>query len=73
MREKNPSISGELKYSVSLKKTLAGDGDWHSHKEILGWVVNTSNRILRLTAMRIANLKSLLFIPLTHRRLSRKD
>ena len=69
------SILGELKDSINLKRALAGDGDWHSIIEILGWVINTSDRNLLLIAARLAylaDIKSLLSIPPTQHPLSRK-
>ena len=36
-----PLIPGEAKDSVSVKKLLAGEGDWECVKEVLGWTINT--------------------------------
>ena len=36
-----PSLSFELKDSVSLKKAQKGDVNWEVEKEILGWILNS--------------------------------
>ena len=68
----HPSLPGELKDSVSIKKALAGDGNWSLIKEILGWVLNTTSGTLHLSDKRRRDLKKLLTIPHTQLRLSRK-
>ena len=55
-----PSLPSELKDSVSLKKVLAGNGNWSYLKELQSWVVNTVDSTLRLSAMRRAELFSLM-------------
>ena len=35
------SLLGDSKYSVSVKKLLAVEGDWTCVKEVLGWAVDT--------------------------------
>ena len=42
LKENFPSLPAEVKYSVSLKKAMQGDGDWATTKEVLGWVVHTA-------------------------------
>ena len=51
-----PHVPGETKDSVSLKKALAGDGDWNQVKEILGWIVDTRLGTLRLSQKRVSDL-----------------
>ena len=53
-----PSLSVESKDSVSLKKALAGDGDWDQIKEILGWIVNNRHSILNLSKKRMTDLNT---------------
>ena len=36
-----PSLPGELKDSVSVKKLVAGEGDWTCVKEVLGLIPDT--------------------------------
>ena len=36
-----PSLLGELKDSVSVKKLVAEEGDWICVKEVLGWILDT--------------------------------
>ena len=40
IKEVFPSVVGELKDSVSIKKALQGDGSWSWMKEILGWDID---------------------------------
>ena len=35
-----PSLLGELKESVSMKKLVAGEGDWTCVKEVLVWILD---------------------------------
>ena len=67
-----PTVEGELKDSISLKKAKAGDGDWDVTKEILGWVVNSATGTISLSQKRRADLETLLAIPSTQHRMSRK-
>ena len=67
-----PAVPGETKDSVSLKKALAGDGDWSQTKEILGWVIDTRLSTLRLSHKRTADLLLQLDIPPTQRKMRRK-
>ena len=67
-----PTVEGELKDSVSLKKAKAGDGDWDVTKEILGWVVNSATGTISLSQKRRADLETLLAIPSTQHRMARK-
>ena len=36
-----PSLTGELKDSVSVKKFVVGEGGWTCVKEVLGWILDT--------------------------------
>ena len=72
IKETYPSLPGEVKDSVSLKKARQDDGDWESTKEILGWIINAQDGTLRLSPKRRADLESLLDIPPSQRRMSRK-
>ena len=63
LKETPPSLPTEVKDSVSLKKTMQGDGDWATIKEVLGWVVDTGIGTLRLSLKQMEELLSLLDIP----------
>ena len=67
-----PTVKGELKDSISLKKAAAGDGNWEVTKEILGWVINTSKGTISLSPKRLSDLAELLNISPTQQRMSRK-
>ena len=43
-----PSLPGELKDSVSVKKLVAGEGDWTCVNEVLGWILNTEAETVTL-------------------------
>ena len=62
-KEKPPSIPGKIKDSASLKKALAGYGDWRTTNYILGWVVDTEKGTLSLSSKRKGELLSLLDTP----------
>ena len=49
LKEIFSSIPDELKGSASLKKALAGDGNWGMFKEILGWEIDTHQINLALS------------------------
>ena len=72
LKENFPSLPYEVKYSVSLKKALQGDGDWAHIKEILGWLINMQDGNLRLPPKRLAEFRILLAIPPSQRRMSTK-
>ena len=67
-----PTVDGELKDSISLKKVKAGDGYWSVSKEILGWMINSASGTISLSPKRITDLAILLNIPPTQHRMSRK-
>ena len=67
-----PAVDGEVKNSVSLKKARAGDGNWSVSKEILGWIINSASGTISLSPKRITDLNTLLDIPPTQHRMSRK-
>ena len=58
-----PTVEGELKDSISLKKVTVGDRDWNVSKEILGWIINTSSGTISLFPKHISDLNLLLEIP----------
>ena len=58
-----PTVDGELKNSISLKKAQAGDGDWSVSKEILGWIINSAAGTISLLPKCIAELTTLLDPP----------
>ena len=65
-------MSDKVKDSASLEKALAGDRDWSTAKEILGWVINTYQDTLALYSKQRLELLSLLAIHLTQRHISAK-
>ena len=48
-----PSIPGELKDSVSVKKLMAGEGDWTCVKEVLGYTLDTEAGTVTLLEQKI--------------------
>ena len=75
LKEIFPSLLGDVKDSVSLKKMFSGDGDgyWSTIKEILGWVIGTHRSTLVLSSKQHLQIISLLVIPDSHRRISAKN
>ena len=71
IKETYPSTPGEKKYSVSIIKALAGDGDWSQEKDILGWRINAKKGTLELSPSRLADLQDLLAIPPSQRCMDR--
>ena len=72
LKDVYPTVIGETKDSVSLKKALAGDGDWSQVKEILGWIIDTRLSTLRLSPKRVSDLLQQLDIPSSQRKMRRK-
>ena len=58
-----PSLPGEAKDSVSVKKLLAGEGGWGCIKEVLGWTINTEAGTVALPERKLQELRDLLDIP----------
>ena len=50
LKDNPPSLLEEVKDSDSLKKALAGYGDWAMVNDILGWVINTHQGTLALSS-----------------------
>ena len=42
-------LPGEAKDLVSVKKLLAGEGDWECVKEVLGWIIDTKAEMVALS------------------------
>ena len=68
-----PSLPGELKDSVSVKKLVAGEGDCTCVKEVLGWILDTEAGTVTLPERKLKELLTLVDIPPTQRRMGRKD
>ena len=68
-----PSLPGEAKDLVSVKKLLAGEGDWECVKEVLGWTINTEAGMVSLPEQKLQELRNLLDIPTSQRRMGRKE
>ena len=68
-----PSLPGDLKDSVSVKKLVAVEGDWTCVKEVLGWILDTEAGTVTLPERKLEELLPLVNIPPTQRRMGRKD
>ena len=55
------------KEAISEKKLNKGDGGWNQRKEVLGWILDTSNGTLELTDRRKARIADI-FEDLRHKR-----
>ena len=58
---------------MSVKKLLAREGDWECIKEVLGWIINTEAGTVSLLEHKLEELWDLLNIPISQRRMGRKD
>ena len=67
LKEIFPSLPAEAKDSVRIKKSMQGDGDWSTTREILGWIVNTDEGTLRISPKQMVDLGTLLDIPPSQR------
>ena len=67
-----PSLTGELKDSVIVKKIVAGKGDWTCVKEVLGRILDTEAGTVTLPERILEELLTLVDIPPTQRRMGRK-
>ena len=65
-----PSLPYKIKDSISLKKAWQGDGFWTLQKEILGWILNSKAGTFQLPSRRLKELKALLDILPTRRRIA---
>ena len=68
-----PSIPGELKDSVSVKKLVAGEGGWTFVKGVLGWILDTEAGAFTLPERKLKELLTLVDIHTTQCRMVRKD
>ena len=68
-----PSLPGELKDLGSVKKLVAGEGDWTCVKEVLGWIFDTEAGTVALPERKLEYLLTMVDIPPTQRRMGRKD
>ena len=64
---------GDLKDSVSVKKIVAGEGDWTCFKEVLGWTLNTEEGTVTLPERKLEDLLTLVDIPATQRRMAERN
>ena len=60
-----PSLTGELKDSVSVKKLVAGEGGWTCAKEIMGWILYTEAGTVTFPERNLEELLTLVDIPAT--------
>ena len=58
---------------VSVKKLVAGEGDWTCVKEVLGWILDTEAGTVILPERKLEELLTLVDIPPIQRRMVRKD
>ena len=68
-----PSLPGELKDLVSLKKLVAGEGDWTCVKDVLGWILDTEAGKVTLPERNLEELLTLVDIPANQRKMGQKD
>ena len=64
-----PSLPGELKDLASVKKLVAGEGDWTCVKEVLGWIINTESRTVTLPERKLEEFLTMVDIPATQHRM----
>ena len=65
-------LPGDLKYSVSVKNLLAGEGGWTFVKEVLGLILDTEAGTVTLPERNIKELLTVVDIPVTQRRMGWK-
>ena len=68
-----PSLPGEIKDSVIMKKLVAGEEDWTFIKEVLGWILDTDAGTVTLLERKLEELLTLVDIPATQCRMGQKD
>ena len=68
-----PSLQGEAKDLVSVKKLLAREGGWSCVKEVHGWIVDTEAGTVALPECKLQGVRNLLAIPTTQQKMGRKD
>ena len=68
-----PSLPGEAKDSVLVKKLLAREGYWECVKEVLWWIIDTDAGTVSLPERKLQELRYLLNIAISQRRMVRKD
>ena len=68
-----PLLPREVKDLVSAKKLLAGEGDWECVKEVLEFIIVIEDGTVALPERELQELRYLLAIPISQRRMGRKD
>ena len=58
---------------MSVKKIVAGEGDWTCVKDVLGWILDTEAGTVTFLERKLEELLILVDIPATHCRMGRKD
>ena len=58
---------------MAVKKLLAREGDWECIKEVLGWIIDTKAGTIALPERKLQELRDLLDIPTSQRRMGRKE
>ena len=64
-----PSLLGESKDSVSVKKLLAWEGKWTYIKEVLGWTIDMEAGTVALPERKLWEILNLVDIPVTQCRI----
>ena len=60
-----PSLPGDLKDLVGMKRLGAGEGGWNCSKEVLGWILDTEAGTVTLPERNIEELLTLVDISAT--------
>ena len=68
-----PSLLGEAKDLLSVKKVLTGEEDWMCVKEFLGWIIDMEEGTVALPERKIQEQRELISIMTTQRRMGRKE
>ena len=68
-----PSLPGEAKDLVLVKKLLAGEGDWEFVKKVPGWIIDTEAGTVALPERKLQELQDLLDIPTSQQQLGKKE
>ena len=68
-----PSLLGEAKAPVSVKKILDGEGYWECIKDVLGWIIDTKAGTVAFLERKLQELRELLDNPISQRSMGQKD
>ena len=68
-----PIITGGSKRLDESEKIVAGEGNWYFFKEVLGRILVTEAGTVTFLERKLAELVTLVNIPVTQRRMGQKD